>query len=176
MNNSDFNDIFVKYRRASTGIAYNIVKDRDIAEDISQDVFYTLYKMGAKLDISDEHSVRSLILVASSNKAKDYLKKAHVKREVAALDTIFAEDLKDNSFNVEAAMLTTEAKKLQKMVLQRLRAENEMNYEILIKVKILGIPPETVAEEYGITRNNVNNRIYRTRLWLEKEMAKFNEE
>lgn len=176
MNNADFNDIFVKYRRISTGTAYRIVKDRDIAEDISQDVFYTLYKMGTKLDISNEHRVRSLILVATSNKAKDYMKKAYVKREVTALDTIFKEDLKDDGCNVEAAMLTIEENKQQKMVFEKLRQENKMNYDIFKKVKIMGIPPEVVAEEYGITRNNVNNRIYRTRLWLEKEMSKFYEE
>lgn len=176
MNNEDFNDIFVKYRRISTVIANRIVKDRNIAEDISQEVFYTLYKMGAKLDISDEHRVCSLILVASANKAKDYLKKAYVKRETTAIDSISEEHIKDNSYNVEAAMLTIEAKKFEKMILQRLRFENRMNYDIMVRVKLMGIPPETVAEEYGITRNNVNNRIYRTRLWLEKEMSKFYEE
>lgn len=173
MNNENFNDIFEKYRRISTRTAYRIVKDRGIAEDISQEVFCNLYRMGTRLDMSNEHKVRSLILTASVNKAKDYLKKAYVKHEITTMDTIMAEEIRDSSYNVEAAMLTMEAEKFQQMVLQRLRYENRMNYDIMVKVKLMDIPPEIVAEEYGISRNNVNNRIYRTRLWVEKEMSKF---
>ena len=52
----------------------------------------------------------------------------------------------------------------------RLREQNPVNYDILIKVAYFEIPPEVVAEEYGITNNNVNNRILRTRKWLRKEL------
>ena len=50
-----------------------------------------------------------------------------------------------------------------------------MNYDILIKVAYFEIPPEVVAEEYEITRNNVNNRILRTRKWMRKELNKLRE-
>jgi RNA polymerase sigma-70 factor (ECF subfamily) len=36
----------------------------------------------------------------------------------------------------------------------------------------MDIPPEIVAQEYGITTNNVNNRILRTKHWLNKELQK----
>ena len=58
------------------------------------------------------------------------------------------------------------------MALEKLRRKNQMNYEIFVKVKYMDIPPEMVAEEYEITKNNVNNRILRTRLWLKKELSK----
>ena len=59
---------------------------------------------------------------------------------------------------------------LRNRALIRLREQNPVNYDILIKVAYFEIPPEVVAEEYGITNNNVNNRILRTRKWLRKEL------
>ena len=73
---------------------------------------------------------------------------------------------------LEARMLRMEEKKYRKLVLARLRDKNPMNYDILMKVKYYGIPPDSVAAEYGITRNNVNNRIRRTRIWIAEELSR----
>ena len=83
--------------------------------------------------------------------------------------------LPDHRINVEAQMLRMEKNQYQKMVLEKLRAINLTNYEILIKVKYLDIPPDEVAREYGITRNNVNNRIRRTKQWLMEEMSRYDQ-
>ena len=47
-----------------------------------------------------------------------------------------------------------------------------INYEILIQVKYLEISVETVAEEYGLTKSGVNNRIYKAKRWLQEEFRK----
>ena len=60
----------------------------------------------------------------------------------------------------------------QKLVLSRLRVENELSYEIIMKVKYLGFSPDEVAEEYGMTRNAVNNRVMRAKNWLINELRK----
>ena len=65
-----------------------------------------------------------------------------------------------------------EKKEYQKLVLQRLRDKNPINYEILIKIKVMGMSPESVAEEYGLTRNGVNNRILRIKEWMNSELEK----
>lgn len=65
-----------------------------------------------------------------------------------------------------------EKKEYQKLVLQRLRDKNPINYEILIKIKVMGMSPESVAEEYGLTRNGVNNRILRMKEWMNSELEK----
>ena len=65
-----------------------------------------------------------------------------------------------------------EESEYQKLVLQRLRDKNPVNYDILIKTKVLGMSPDSVAEEYGLTRNSVNNRILRTKEWMNKELEK----
>lgn len=170
--NEDFKDIYQKYQRFSAGIAFKIVRDEAAADDISQEVFYHLYKLGEKLDLSDEERVRSLIATATVNKAKDYFRQAHVKREMCVMDDETREEAEDRKYDPEARMLRMEEKEYRRLVLARLYDKNPMNYDILMKVKYYGIPPDTVAAEYGITRNNVNNRIYKTKIWIAEEMSK----
>ncbi len=170
--NEDFKDIYQKYQRFSAGIAFKIVKDKAAADDISQEVFYHLYKLGEKLDLADEERVRSLIATATVNKAKDYFRKAHVKMELCVMNDDAGKEIEDRKYNPEARMLRIEEKEYRKLVLERLYDKNPMNYDILMKVKYYGIPPDTVAAEYGITRNNVNNRIYKTKIWIAEEMSK----
>lgn len=63
-------------------------------------------------------------------------------------------------------------KEFMYMVLERFREEQPLNYEILIQVKYLDIPVEIVAEEFGLTKSGVNNRIYKAKRWLKEEFRK----
>ena len=62
--------------------------------------------------------------------------------------------------------------KYQKLVLNRLRKRNPMNYDILVKTKFQELSAAEVASEYGITPNNVNNRNLRSKAWIIEEMEK----
>ena len=55
-------------------------------------------------------------------------------------------------------------------VFTKFRETNPTNYDILMKTKMLGIPPDVVAEEYGMTRNNVNNRNKRSKEWISRAL------
>lgn len=68
--------------------------------------------------------------------------------------------------------LRKEKKEFMYMVLRRFRKKQPINYEILIQVKYLEISVETVAEEYGLTKSGVNNRIYKAKRWLQEEFRK----
>ncbi len=169
--NGDFEDIYLKYRNFSVNVALKIVKNKTEAEDISQDVFYKLYKLGEKLDLKNDAKVRSLIFMTTMNSAKDYYKRSYVRRE-QLMENEVGEETGDDRYNPEARLLRMEEKEYERLVLQKLHDKNPVNYDILIKTKFLGMSPDSVAEEYGFTRNNVNNRILRTKAWIKEELAK----
>jgi RNA polymerase sigma-70 factor (ECF subfamily) len=172
MNNEDFQAFYENYYRFSIMSASKVVKDDCLAEDISQDVFCILYQNRHKLDRSNELKLKSLVVRASENKAKDYLRKAYLKHEIAAMENTFNDEMEDKQHNVENQMLSMEEKSYLKILFQNLKDYNPISYEVFIKVIILDTPPESVAEEYHTTANNVNNRILRTRSWLRKEYAR----
>ena len=169
--NEDFEGIYKQYRRFSIRLAFKIVHNEETAKDVCQDVFTQLFRMGDRLKLEKEEKVRALIVVSTVNRAKDYMKSAYARNiDGSEMDPehpgkAFAPDL-------DAVILNMEENQYRKMVLMRYRNINPMNYEILVKVKYLEIPTDIVAEQYGLTRNNVNNRILRARLWLEKELQK----
>ena len=146
----DFQKMYMKFIRFSMKTAVQIVKDKEIAEDISNDVFIYLYEMGEKLDFSDENKLRSLIRICVINHARDYLKKAYIKyEECVPEENCFLPD--QRKCNPEETILEMEEKGYRKMILNGLYEKNPVNYDILIKVKYLDIPVDVVAEEYGFT-------------------------
>lgn len=154
MNNQTFEEFYLKYRKISRGYAYGVLHDWSTADDVSQDVLYKMYTIKDGLNIDNEKMMFSLIKRASMNKALDYIKKSSSKHEFVCQEEVaaFLEDMY--------------------MVLRRFRKEQPINYEILIQVKYLEISVETVAEEYGLTKSGVNNRIYKAKRWLQEEFRK----
>lgn len=168
--NEGFEDLYKRYHKFSAKMAYKIVKDVDLAKDISQDVFCHLYKLGDYLDLENERKLRSLIMIASINKAKDYVKSAYA-RKVSSSDRI--EDMEVSTApDTESIIIDMEKNAYQKNVLMRLRDHDKENYDILMKVKYLEMPASDVAKEYGITVNNLNGRILRARDWLKAELTR----
>ena len=53
-HNENFDDIYLKYWKFSVNVALKIVKNRAVAEDISQETFYKQFMLGDKLDVSNE--------------------------------------------------------------------------------------------------------------------------
>lgn len=170
ITNEDFESIYLKYLRFSIRMANKIVKDPSLAEDISQEVFEKIYR-SKKLDIQNEDKVKALIALATLNLAKDYVKKAYTRKEETVGDRMDYHR-SASRFDLDAMILKMEENEYKKMVLMRFRDLYPKNYDILIKVKYLEIPPDDVANEYGITRNNVNNIIFRARKWLRAELRK----
>lgn len=173
MTNEDFKDIYLKYQGFSKSIANKFVKDKSVIEDISQDVFYKLYKMGDKVDVSSDRKLRAFIMIVTVNTAKDHLRKPYVKKELCVMDSDDTEVIvPDRYYSIENLLDDIEANRNMKMVLQRLWEWNPTNYEILMKVKYLDRSPDSVAAEYGMSKSNVNNRVMRAKRWLKTELEK----
>ncbi len=172
ISNEDFGIFYAKYYRISFRIAYAMVKDYSAAEDICQEVFSKLYENPEKIDLSNERKLYGFVKTVTVNQTRDYYRKAHVKREFAASDEMARTNVEDRKNSVENLILCMEENEYMKLILEKLRRKNAMNYEILWKVKYLDIPPDVVAKEFGITRNSVNNRILRTKRWIEAELSR----
>lgn len=172
MKNEDFQNVYSEYRGFSVRVASKFVKDENLAEDISHEVFYHLYLVKDSIDITNVAKLRSLIFTATVNKVRDYFRRSVVKNESCTLDDDNGVEPADSRYDPERMVLRMEEKEYRKLVLQKLHRERPVDYDILIKVKYLGMSPDSVAAEYGVSRNNVNNHIWRTKIWLENEMAK----
>ena len=172
MTIENFDDFYRKYIEFSAKVAYRILQNKENAEDISQEVFLHFYKIRKRIDYSNEKMLESLVFTATANKCKDYYKKSWIKRETCLVDADKGIEPVDEGQNPEEVVLQKEEEKSGdlKMVITEFREANPTNYDILVKTKMLGIPPDVVAEEYGMTRNNVNNRNKRSKEWISRAL------
>ena len=153
MKNQTYEEFYLKYRKISKAYAYGILHDWNMADDVSQDVLYKMYNMRKGLNV-------------------DYKKKSSSRHEFVCTEDISEILEVQRSVDAEEVILRKEKKEFMYMVLERFREEQPLNYEILIQVKYLDIPVEIVAEEFGLTKSGVNNRIYKAKRWLKEEFRK----
>lgn len=170
MENIDFISIYRKYRSRAVNVANTVLKDKDEAEDVCQETFEILYKLGEKVDFYDEEKLANFISRISYHKAQDHCKRAFRQHEVGSDDIIMTADQTVNSGDeVDEMIAALEATGYLQTIFQKLREKNRMDYEIYVGVTVYGIPSRLVAEHYHITENNVNNKVMRTRRWLARE-------
>ena len=133
MTIENFNQFYDEYQRFSAYVAYCITKDKLLAEDISQEIFITFYKMKENLDYSDRKKLKALVLRATTNRCNDYFRKSSTKQEMCTFDEEGVEETPDEKGDPEAQLLRMEEETYQRLVLRKLRMRNPQNYDILIK-------------------------------------------
>lgn len=173
MTIENFDDFYDHYQRFSAYVAFCMTDDYELSRDISQEVFMALFKVKDRLDYSSEAKLKALVTKVTTNKCIDHYRKISSRPESNMADNEEnAYEPVDEKSNPEARILRMEEEKYQKLVLNRLRQRNPMNYDILVKTKLLELSAAEVAREYGITPNNVNNRNLRSKAWIIEEMEK----
>ncbi|MDO5136741.1 MAG: sigma-70 family RNA polymerase sigma factor [Eubacteriales bacterium] len=176
MSNEEFQELYLENLDFSKRVAERIVRNPVVSEDVVQDVFVSLYKRREKLQPEEKERLHGLIFRATVNKSYDYMKMGCKRAKIYSLEDEEEEEIYASDQTVEGSVLERERHQHLGEALQSLRQSNETNYRIYTKIKLLDIPPELVAKEYGITTNNVNNRVRRTKLWLKKEYRKLDEQ
>lgn len=157
MENADFEYIYDAYRERSIEIAGTILGNEDEA-----------------VDFSDRKRLLALIITMSIHKSFDYFKKAYRKYEYANSDAV--EDVAEmrirSGYGVDELIVAMETGGYMNHIFEKLRKKNRISYEIFISVTLYDMPSKIVAEQYHMTENNVNTRVWRTRKWLIREYNK----
>ena len=109
MTIENFNQFYDEYQRFSAYVAYCITKDKLLAEDISQEIFITFYKMKENLDYSDRKKLKALVLRATTNRCNDYFRKSSTKQEMCTFDEEGVEETPDESGDPESRLLRMES-------------------------------------------------------------------
>lgn len=172
MNYTEYVKIYKAYCKLSMKIAFDIIRDKDLAEDICQEVFIKLYQ---NFEVADENLIRAWIVLNTKRKAIDYYRKQVSSREVCT----FKENLvvRRSAYGIPEECLE-EMQKLEfrQMIFQKLKKKNPMWYDFIVRVVVEKENPETVAKEYGITVMNMRTKIHRARVWIRSEFGKDYEE
>lgn len=163
MKKRDFREIYDQYHSLVSQIAYDVVEDYHLAQDITQDVFAKLYQKREEIDFS---RIKGWLITCATRKAIDYRRKNCYEKEVAGGEEISC------ICETDSAEYELIRREIYGQILTELYKKNRQWFEVVMRLDIEGEPPETVAREMGITLNNLRVKHHRAKSWLNEHFIK----
>lgn len=145
-NISAFNSIFKKLYPSICSFANKYLKDKQGAEDISQEVFIELWKQREKFESIEQ--VKAFLYLSAKNKCLNVLKHVNVK-DKHIQETMAISGEEDESF--EEYVIKTEVNAFINEVIESLPPQRRK----IIILSMNGLKNNEIAEELGISVNTV---------------------
>lgn len=171
MKRENFNRMYEQYYRLVIHVAYDMLRDYDLAQDVCQEVFV---KFNEKIEGLDEDKLKGWMLRNAQRKTIDFLRKAYRRREISVGDEKMEHELVvEYLTEVEDE---SSRRQFRNFVLEELKEKNPMWYDLMVRVVVCDEPAKAVAEDYGVTVMNLRVKISRARRWLYNNYYKYYQE
>ncbi len=154
--------LFEAYYKRTYAVAYNILRQRETAEDITQDAFIKAFQNIHQLQ--DGSKFGAWLAVIVSNLARNYLKRE--KRIYYTDDEVPMQAGTESNYTEEAAMRRLEVDRVRKAV-RKLPAEH---YQVVVLQYYYDLKVEEIASMLKISPGTVKSRLFRARRKLAGEL------
>ena len=169
-----FRQLVERHRSKVFSIIYGIVRNRNDAEDIAQQVFAKIYFSIKGFDFRS--SLITWIYKIAVNQCYDYLRKQKVRK------LVYESDLgEDDARTMENSALAVEKTRAISVQMERrdylarlLSKVSEQERLLLIRKEVHGLSVQELAEETGLNENTIKVKLFRARQKLVKAAAKMN--
>ena len=169
----NFDELYNEFSKLVFHIAYSMIKDFHLAEDIMQEVFVKLDK---NMDMfhNKEH-VKAWLIKVASNESKDYLKK-HGETELSHQP--FDDEVCKSLYldTIEDSIEFWDAQNRIDKIFRKLYKKNKRWYQLMVEVLYGNKTTEELSAIFHINNNAVTSLKYRVRQWLKAELMKQNQE
>lgn len=150
-----FNNLVNKYEVTVLKFVYNMIKQKEAAEDITQEVFITIYN---KLEMYDKkHSFSNWILQISKNKTIDYIRK---NKKVYENNIDEAYDLSSQDMSPEES---AEYREVKESVKEYIKTLEDTDRQILMLRYSENLTFTDIAEILALTESTAKRRYYKIR-------------
>lgn len=165
---SFLDELYDRYKRPLLNIVYKHVGDRNISEDIFQDIFIRIIKQAELLYTLPKPKLEAYIFLIAKGISFDYLRKKYKNVEVDITDdvveTLWCEGKPITSSGMDAFQKADLA-----MMLESLSADDRL---LLIGKYYLGLSIEDLTSVVGGTRSAVKSKLHRARKRAFEEWSK----
>jgi len=163
-----FRELVERYQNKVFSIIYGILRNRNDAEDISQQVFTKVYSSIHNFD--SRSSLLTWIYKITVNECYDYLRKKRVRKLVYESD--ISEDdsrLMENSEMTQDRRVPTDVRLGQRdLLLKMLEKISEEDRTLILLKEVEGHSVEELAQRTGMNENTVKVKLFRARQKLLK--------
>jgi RNA polymerase sigma-70 factor, ECF subfamily len=145
-------------------LCYTYVKNWSIAEDVTQEVFLTVYKKQSQF--KKRSSIKTWIYTIAINKCKDYLRTWHHKNTI--LSEFVSKFIKSNQVSVEEQVTQLEEQtELTAMVM-----ELPLKYrEVVLLHYYKDFSIKEISQLLGCKESTIKSRLFRARALLKVEIG-----
>lgn len=155
---SDFHKYYFENWQFVYYTALKILKNREAAEDVTNDVFLSLYEY-MLIRRPPIRKIRPFLAVSVKRRAFNYLRD---NKRTIPVDTSFAQN---DSFGMAENRVFTSN------LLESLYRHNEKWFDIIEKYYILEMTIKEIAQEYGCSEQAIRNTLQRAKDYLRKEIS-----
>ncbi|WP_294587688.1 RNA polymerase sigma-70 factor [uncultured Phocaeicola sp.] len=150
-NEYAFKQLYQEYYAKVVTFIAGIIKKREIARDLAQDVFVNLWLNRKTLDVS--RNLQNYLFVASRHAAINYLKKelSVTSEPIEAMHTDIGSDI-----TVEDTLFAKEIRLLIEMIVSEMPEQRQRIYRMSREE---GMSNEEIAGRLGISKRSVENQI-----------------
>jgi RNA polymerase sigma-70 factor (ECF subfamily) len=171
-----FRALVVRHQRKVYAVALGIVKDPDLAWDVSQEAFVRVHRhLG---DFKGESAFSTWILRIATHLAIDVLRKERSSAR-EALDDVRESDLEDAGDGILATALGSNPqhavlrRELLGKITEALGRIPEKHRTILVLREVEGLSYEELAERLGIHKGTVMSRLFHARKKMQALLAAY---
>lgn len=169
---SALSELYDHYNRLLFGLILSILKKREEAEDILQEVFTKIWENAEKFDL-EKGTVYTWIVTMARNKSIDRLRSKVYKEQKKQSTSLDDEDVfhplySDESDPLENTILSERAK----IVHEALNEISEKQRKVLQVSYFSGMSQSEISEEFGIPLGTVKTRMRDGMIKLRELLAK----
>jgi RNA polymerase sigma-70 factor (ECF subfamily) len=167
MNTEILEALYRQYAKLILKVSFEICRDKETAENITNDVFLALIE---HLEDIKPEKYKSWLVKTAKNKTLNQMEKA--SREVLTDDFEVVVDATDSSASAEDMVMDSLEKKVHKererKMLAKLREKNERWYRIFTMAHYDKISQVKIAEMLNMSVGSVYTGMNRAKTWLKK--------
>ena len=154
-----FNRLVIEYQDAVFSVVLRMVRNRAVAEDITQDTFISAFR---KISSYRGGIFRAWLFRIARNASLDYLRKRTRRAETSIDEDIvyFSETVKDDSADPLADALNAELARLIEHCMGALSVDHRL---AMVMVDVEGYQYDEVADSIGVSIGTIKSRLNRAR-------------
>lgn len=160
-----YTEIFNRYAPLLISHGYRLLGDRDLAQDVVQDVFMVLWQRKAELELTG--SLSSYLYTAIRNRI--FTKMTHEKVVARYADSILSH--MDSAFTVSDELFM--AKELQKLIEDEIAALPDKMRQVFVLYRMEELSYDQIGKRLGISDKTAKQQVYNATKILRSKLRMF---
>lgn len=161
-DNDAYRALFEAYYKRTYAVAYNILRHREVAEDITQDAFIKAFQSLHQLH--DGTKFGAWLAVIASNLARNYLKRE--KRIYLTDEETFMPGESETDYTEEAALRHLETER----VIRAIKTLPPEQYQVVVLQYYYELKIDEIAAMLELSPGTIKSRLFRARQRLAAEL------